>query len=173
MRPQIRLRPSPPRRRRAGRSACDMGSDVTIDRGLAFSRRNLTWSHGYRNNAAGEGLGAGSAAPPSWPGVSRPSALRRRGGDGRDTPGHEGRKTTLLRRLSYPDGHGAWPGGPGLCRTRHRQSWMAGPGPIGAHLAAVVALPSWWAKHVPGEGRGAHHPRLLPPPALSGVDAGP
>src|SRR5690242_19221347 len=27
---------------------------------------------------------------PSWPGVSRPSALRRRGADGRDTPGHDG-----------------------------------------------------------------------------------
>src|SRR5689334_2944107 len=31
-----------------------------------------------------------SCAPSSWPGVSRPSALRRWGVDGRDTPGYDG-----------------------------------------------------------------------------------
>src|SRR5690349_11921312 len=37
---------------------------------------------------------------------------------------------------------------------------------------AVVALSSCWAKHVPGEGRGARHPRPLLISAPHGVDGG-
>src|SRR3954462_14858951 len=50
---------------------------------------------------------------------------------------------------------------------------MAGRVRIGANLAAPVAPSSWWAKHVPGEGRGAHHPRLSLVSTPPGVDAGP
>src|SRR4051812_2567705 len=51
----------------------------------------------YQDTAtAGEGFGAGSVASPSWPGMSRPSTPRRRSADGRDTPGHDDKKTTFL-----------------------------------------------------------------------------
>src|SRR5690348_12791011 len=41
------------------------------------------------------------------------------------------------------------------------------------NLAVSVASTSWWAKHVPGEGQGAHHPRLSAVSTPPGVDAGP
>src|SRR5689334_2298977 len=70
-------------------------------------------------------LAATAVLSPSWPGVSRPSALQRRGADGRDTPGHDDRETTLLRQSAYPDSYGACPG--------HLRfdgwGWMAGTRP--------------------------------------------
>src|SRR4051794_8040602 len=53
------------------------------------------------------------------------------------------------------------------------EAQMAGSRPIGANIAVVVAPASWWAKHVPGEGRGAHHPRLSLVSTPPGVDVGP
>src|SRR4051794_447066 len=41
---------------------------------------------------------AAAVLSPSWPGVSRPSTPHRRSADGRDTPGHDDRETTLLQR---------------------------------------------------------------------------
>src|SRR4051794_41331344 len=53
------------------------------------------------------------------------------------------------------------------------EAQMAGSRPIGANIAVVVAPASWWAKHIAGEGRGAHHPRLSLVSTPPGVDAGP
>src|SRR5689334_6687444 len=48
-------------------------------------RHGRACPRGYQDRAADEeGFGARPVAPPSWPGVSRPSALRRRGVNGRD-----------------------------------------------------------------------------------------
>src|SRR5690348_11834267 len=50
-----------------------------------------------------------------------------------------------------------------FCRGE-RLPAMAGRVPVGVEPAGYAAWPfplmSWWAKHVPGEGRGARHPRF-------------
>src|SRR4051794_30651995 len=51
----------------------------------------------------------GSVAPPSWPGMSRPSTPHRRSADGRDAPGHDDRETTLRRQIPYLDSCGTVP----------------------------------------------------------------
>jgi tRNA threonylcarbamoyladenosine biosynthesis protein TsaE len=47
------------------------------------------WSPAQPGGSGLENVGP-TSSPPSWPGVSRPSAHERLGADGRDTPGHDG-----------------------------------------------------------------------------------
>src|SRR4051794_9028408 len=72
--------------------------------------------------------------------------------------------------MPLPHRHG--PACPGHL-SRQVRGAMTRTSRIGANIAVVVAPSSWWAKHVPGEGRGAHHPRLSAGSTPPGLDAGP
>src|SRR4051794_39291959 len=74
-----------------------------------------------------------------------------------------GDRRRYMNRIAANPGH----------RRPHVPRQMARTSRIGANIATVVALSSWWAKHVPGEGRRAHHPRLAAISTPPGMDARP
>ena len=92
---------------------------------------------------------------PSWPGLSGPSPHARAARDGPDEPGHDEQRPMTLPRQS-----GRRLNLPAVCCSII--GWRS-----------VVATTSCGAKHVPGKGRGAQHPRLAVLKPQKDVDAGP
>ena len=101
-----------------------------------------------------EPVAADNGSPQSWPAGGAGTAMAENGGgcclsvmagrvpaictatvgvDGRDTPGHDGRETTLLRQIPYPDTCGAWPA--------HDESEMIC---LSCHLTLAQAVITEW-----------------------------